>query len=47
MDTMKGYMGRVLRVNVTTGKVSLEPLKDDLVKQFIGGRGIGAKLLYD
>ena len=47
MDTMKGYMGRVLRVNVTTGKVSLEPLKDDLLKQFIGGRGIGAKLLYD
>ena len=43
----KGYMGNILRVNVTTGKVTVEPLSDSLVMQYIGGRGVAAKLLYD
>ena len=43
----KGYMGNILRINVTTGKVSIEPLSDDLVTQYIGGRGVAAKLLYN
>jgi aldehyde:ferredoxin oxidoreductase len=43
----KGYMGKILRVNVTTGKASVEPLPEDLIMQYIGGRGFGAKLLYD
>jgi len=43
----KGYMGKILRVNVTTGAVNVEPLPEKLVKEYIGGRGIGAKLLYD
>jgi aldehyde:ferredoxin oxidoreductase len=48
MGTMsKGYMENILRVNVTTGRVSVEPLSEHLVKQFVGGRGMGAKILYD
>jgi len=43
----KGYMGNILRVNVTTGKVTVESLSDALVMQYIGGRGVAAKLLYD
>ena len=43
----KGYAGSILRVNLSTGKVATEPLPEDLVKNFIGGRGIAAKLLYD
>lgn len=43
----KGYMGNILRVNVTTGKVTVEPLSDAVVMQYIGGRGVAAKLLYD
>ena len=41
------YAGKILRVNLTTGKVSEEPLKEDMVKAFIGGRGLGAKYLFD
>jgi len=41
------YAGKILRVNLTTGKISEEPLKEDLVKAFVGGRGLGAKYLFD
>ena len=43
----KGYMGKMLRVNLTTGKVETEPLPEKLAKLYVGGRGIGARLLYD
>ncbi|MEI6128073.1 MAG: aldehyde ferredoxin oxidoreductase family protein, partial [Pseudomonadota bacterium] len=42
-----GYMGNILRINLTSGKVNIEPLPDELVQQFVGGRGFGAKLLFD
>jgi aldehyde:ferredoxin oxidoreductase len=32
----KGYMGNILRVNVTTGKVTVESLSEALVMQYIG-----------
>ena len=43
----KGYAGNILRVNLSTGKIATEPLPEDLVKNFVGGRGIAAKILYD
>ncbi len=42
-----GYMGRILRVDLTHGKWSAEPLKMDLVENFVGGRGFGIKILFD
>jgi len=42
-----GYMGCILRVNLTTGAVTREELTDDLKRQFIGGRGFGVKMLFD
>jgi aldehyde:ferredoxin oxidoreductase len=41
------YNNRILRVNLTDGKFSEETLSDELVHDYIGGRGFGAKLLYD
>jgi aldehyde:ferredoxin oxidoreductase len=43
----KGYMGTILRVDLTTGKVKTEPLPEELAKLYLGGRGLGAKVLYD
>ncbi|HIH96351.1 MAG TPA: aldehyde ferredoxin oxidoreductase family protein, partial [Thermoplasmata archaeon] len=43
----KGYMGKILRVNLTDGKFSEEEPSDELVKNYIGGRGWGIKILYD
>ncbi len=37
----------LLRVNLTTGSIAREPLKEAWLKDFIGGRGYAAKLLYE
>jgi len=42
-----GYAGAVLSVDLSSGSVRKEPLPESLVKNFIGGRGFVAKMLYD
>jgi aldehyde:ferredoxin oxidoreductase len=44
---MPGYMNRILRVNLTEGTFEEESLSEELVLNYIGGRGFGIKLLYD
>ncbi|MGO9308733.1 MAG: aldehyde ferredoxin oxidoreductase N-terminal domain-containing protein [Spirochaetia bacterium] len=44
---LKGYCGKVMRVNLGSQTTSVEPLKDDEVKLFLGGRGIAAKYYHD
>jgi aldehyde:ferredoxin oxidoreductase len=44
---MNGWMGSVLRVNLTDGKITKEPLDRELACQYVGGRGLNLKLLYD
>ncbi|MCD6470290.1 aldehyde ferredoxin oxidoreductase family protein [Candidatus Bathyarchaeota archaeon] len=44
---MFGYAGRILRVNLSTGKTSVEPLKEEMAKKYIGGIGLGIRLLID
>ncbi len=39
--------GTVLRVNLSTGKIAKEPIAESVWRQFVGGRGIGTKLLMD
>lgn len=39
--------GLILRVDLTRKKIFKEPLADDLAANFIGGRGINVKILYD
>lgn len=42
-----GYAGTTLRIDLTTEKVIKEPLKQEWVDDYIGGRGFTAKILYD
>lgn len=42
-----GYMGRILRVNLSDGRIDKQSLPRDLVENYIGGRGFGSRLLYD
>ena len=44
---MYAYAGKILRVNLTTGQITTEPLKEELAKKYIGGIGLGIKLLMD
>jgi aldehyde:ferredoxin oxidoreductase len=47
MTQWYGWMGTILRVDLTTGKITKEPLSEDLAYHFVGGRGINSKILYD
>jgi aldehyde:ferredoxin oxidoreductase len=42
---MNGYGGSILRVNLTTGKITREPTSPELARDFIGGRGFGIYFL--
>lgn len=44
---MDGWIGKVLRVNLSTGKVSTEALDPGLAKDYIGARGLGTKIMTD
>ncbi len=44
---MHGWNGKLLRVNLTTGKVSVEDVDPDTAKDYIGGRGWAIRYLYD
>ncbi len=44
---MKPYNGKVLRINLTTQNVSEEPLNTQWAKMYIGGRGLGTKMLLE
>ncbi|HSR13546.1 MAG TPA: aldehyde ferredoxin oxidoreductase N-terminal domain-containing protein, partial [Thermodesulfobacteriota bacterium] len=44
---MKGYMGKILRVDLTSGKVETEALDESAARKFIGGSGLATKILVD
>ena len=44
---MYGYAGNILRVNLSSGRITKEALKEELASEYIGGRGFTAKILYD
>ncbi|AFK22762.1 tungsten-containing formaldehyde ferredoxin oxidoreductase [Pyrococcus sp. ST04] len=44
---MKGWWGRILRVNLTTGEVKVQEYSPEIAKKFIGGRGLAAWILWN
>ncbi len=42
-----GYMGKILRVDLSTRKITEERPSPGLFREYVGGRGIAIKLLYD
>ena len=44
---MYGWMGTILRVDLTSGKIEKEPLSEELRRNYLGGRGINVRILYD
>jgi aldehyde:ferredoxin oxidoreductase len=46
-DVLNGYAGRVLHVDLSTGKTNVEPLNEDFAKKYIGGIGLGIRLWLD
>ena len=44
---MSTYTGKLLRVNLTTGAITVEPIPEQVIRDFMGPRGFGIKYLYD
>ena len=42
-----GYAGRVLRIDLTEERVSVEEIDPEVLRSFLGGVGYAARLLYD
>jgi aldehyde:ferredoxin oxidoreductase len=41
-----GYMGKVLRVDLSNREINIEPLDEEIRRRFLGGYGIGARVLF-
>jgi aldehyde:ferredoxin oxidoreductase len=46
-NRLGGYVGKLLRVDLTNERITEEPLDGDILRKYIGGTALGAKYLYD
>ncbi len=44
---MKGVCGKLLEIDLTQGKTKDLSIHDEMVEKYLGGRGLGARLLFD
>jgi aldehyde:ferredoxin oxidoreductase len=44
---MNGYLGKILRLDLSSGRLWDEPLNEKYAREFIGGSGLAARYLYD
>jgi aldehyde:ferredoxin oxidoreductase len=42
-----GKFGDILRINLTEGTIKREELPEEKLRKYLGGRGLGTKILYD
>ena len=42
-----GLMGKILRVNLSEGDISIESIPPDWARQFLGGAGLATRYLVD
>ena len=45
--TFGGYAGKILRVDLDKDTTEIQSLDENLLRDFIGGSGVGAKILYE
>ena len=44
---MFGWKGKMLRVDLSRKNCSVEDTPSDVIRDYIGGRGAGVKILFD
>ena len=44
---MNGWAGQVLDIDLTSGAIKTYPLDEKMAHLFLGGRGLGARMLWD
>lgn len=44
---VKGYMNQVLRVDLSNGRITTQVFSEEELRKYIGGSGLGTKILFD
>ena len=44
---LEGYAGKILEVDLDSGELKDLPLDEEMAKMYLGGKGLGLKLVYD
>lgn len=44
---LNGYTGKVMLVDLTRGSLTIESLPEEIYRSFIGGTGLGVRILYE
>ncbi len=44
---LKGFRGKLLKINLTTKEISTEPLNEEIANKFLGGAGYACRYLYN
>ena len=44
---LKGYHGKIIRIDLDTGKIRVEKIDKEILKKYIGGSGLASKYLYE
>jgi aldehyde:ferredoxin oxidoreductase len=47
MIMLNGFAGKILIVNLTTGTIKEESPSENIYRDFIGGTGLGVRILYE
>ena len=47
LDHLGGYTGKVLRIDLSEATTTVESIDEDVLRNYIGGVGIGIRILYD
>ena len=47
MKPQGGFWGKLLRINLTDQTSKAEPIPEEMLKKYLGGAALGAKILYD
>jgi len=47
MSEIIGYNGKIAYIDLTTQSVKIEPLKEKIARDYLGGAGLSAKIIYD
>lgn len=47
MKTANSYAGKFIRVNLTNKQIKIEPTPEKLLREYLGGVGVGARLMWD
>jgi aldehyde:ferredoxin oxidoreductase len=47
VESMDGYAGAILSVDLTAGSLQKQPLPEEWKKKYIGGRGFGVRIISD